>query len=167
MLGPALALLTFMLGAAIGGRSLRKRSKGWSRTTTVMLVVVGILMVVMAVLLLAVGDTPPRAVALPVTGGLGLVMGMQAATARKVAVADVTTVVVTSTITGFAADSRFGGGHNQPWFRRAAAIVLIAAGAGVGALLLMVHIGLGVALAAVIVLACALLGQLGHRPSVS
>jgi uncharacterized membrane protein YoaK (UPF0700 family) len=162
ILGPVVALGTFMLGAAIGGRTLRTKAKGWTPTTGLLLIV-GILMVALSTTLLLVGDQPPKAVAIPVTGGLGLVMGMQAATARKVGVTDVTTVVVTSTITGFAADSRLGGGHNQTWFRRLAAIVLIGGGAAVGALLLMVHIGLGVALSALITLAVALVGHLGHR----
>lgn len=163
ILGPVVALGTFMLGAAIGGRSLRTKGKGWNATSTVLLVVVGVLMVGLATTLLLVGDHPPRYVAIPVTGGLGLVMGMQAATARKIGVTDVTTVVVTSTITGFAADSWLGGNHKKTWFRRFAAIVLIGSGAAVGALLLMVHIGLGVALAALITLTVASVGQLSHR----
>jgi uncharacterized membrane protein YoaK (UPF0700 family) len=163
ILGPALALGTFMLGAAIGGRSLRNKGKGWTGSGAVLLTVVGVLLAVLATILLTAGDDLPKHIAIPVTGGLGLVMGMQAATARKIAVTDVTTVVVTSTITGFAADSWLGGNHKKTWFRRFAAIVLIGSGAAVGALLLMVHIGLGVALSALITLVVALVGHLAHR----
>ncbi|MGI8458362.1 MAG: YoaK family protein [Propionibacteriaceae bacterium] len=163
VLGPVVALGAFMLGAAIGGRCVRRQGKGWNGTSAVLLVVVGVLMVALATTLLVVGDQPPSHVAIPVTGGLGLVMGMQAATARKIGVTDVTTVVVTSTITGLAADSWLGGNHKKTWFRRCAAVVLIGSGAAVGALLLMIHIGLGVALSAFITLLVALVGHLAHR----
>jgi uncharacterized membrane protein YoaK (UPF0700 family) len=99
-----------------------------------------------------------------VTGFLAAAMGLQASVARHIAVKDVTTVVVTSTITGFASDSWLGGGKGQPWFRRLAAIVLIGAGAGVGALLLMAHIGWGVALSALITLLATLVGHIAGRP---
>ena len=49
-------------------------------------------------------------------------MGLQAATARHLSVKDVTTVVVTSTLTGLAADSGWaaepaptGAGGSAPW----------------------------------------------------
>ena len=63
-------------------------------------------------------------------------MGTQAAAARQVGVPDVSTVVVTSTITGLAADSWFGtrAGAHAP--RRGTAVALILLGAMVAALLL-------------------------------
>lgn len=166
--GPLLALFAFMLGAAVGGRVLRPVKAGWTTRTTSTFTVVGVVLAGLAVALFAMNGKPPQPWELVVTVLLAAAMGLQAATARHIAVKDVTTVVVTSTITGFAADSRLAGGKGQPWFRRAAAIVLIAAGAGLGALLLNLHIGWGVAAAALITLVAAVIGHVAahvkHTP---
>lgn len=161
VVGPLSALLGFLAGAAAGGRLLRPVAEGWSRRTTAIFGAVGGLLLALAAALFAVGGRPGSPLQLVFTTGLGLVMGTQAATARHLAIRDVTTVVVTSTITAFASDSRLAGGRGQPWVRRLSAIVLISAGAAVGALLLDVHIGLGVAVSGVLTLTAALLGQVG------
>ena len=64
-----------------------------------------------------------------------LAMGLRNATVRKIAQPDLTTTVLTLTITGLAADSSFAGGSNPRWQRRAISILLMFAGAFVGALL--------------------------------
>jgi Protein of unknown function (DUF1275) len=75
---------------------------------------------------------------------------------RRLAVADVTTTVLTLTLTGLAADSWLAGGHSPRAGRRVAAVGLMAAGALVGALLLRVDVALPVlAAAAMIALAAA------------
>jgi uncharacterized membrane protein YoaK (UPF0700 family) len=66
----------------------------------------------------------------------GLAMGLRNATVRKIAQPDLTTTVLTLTVTGLAADSSFAGGSNPRWQRRAISILLMFAGAFVGALLL-------------------------------
>lgn len=142
--GPLLALFAFMLGAVIGGRVLRPVASGWTTRTTGLFAVVGAMQAALTVVLFATAGPPPQPGEYVITFLLAASMGIQAATARHIAVKDVTTVVVTSTITGFAADSRLAGGSGQPWLRRLLAIVLIAAGAAVGALLLQVHIGWGI-----------------------
>ncbi len=157
--GPLLAFGTFLAGAALAGIVLRPIEVGWKPRTTSLFIVVGLIMAAITVLLLVFDDDLPHTVQMLVTGLLAFAMGLQAATARHLAVKDVTTVVVTSTITGLAADARIGGGTGARAPRRMAAIVLIGAGAGVGALLLAVHIAWGVALSAVITLAVAALGH--------
>jgi len=161
IVGPIVALVLFMLGALVAGRTLRPVAAGWSHRSTVLFAVVGVVILLAAVPLL-VFDDPVEPVKLGVTGALGLAMGLQAGAARHIGVKDVTTVVVTSTLVGLAFDSKFGGGAGQPWRRRAGAVLLIGLGASVGALLLNVHIGLGMAVAAVITLACAVLGHIGR-----
>jgi uncharacterized membrane protein YoaK (UPF0700 family) len=64
-------------------------------------------------------------------------MGSRNATARQLKVADLTTTVLTLTITGLASDSSLGGGSNPNLARRLAAIVAILLGAMLGAALLM------------------------------
>ena len=103
-------------------------------------------------------------VTLAITGALAVAMGIQAATARHLAVKDVTTVVVTSTLTGLAADSRLGGGSGTHTGRRLGAVVLILAGATVGAALLHVHPGLGVLLTALLSLIVAVAGGIAQAP---
>jgi uncharacterized membrane protein YoaK (UPF0700 family) len=83
---------------------------------------------------------------------LALAMGVQNATARRLAVADLTTTVLTLTLTGIAADSWLGGASGARTARRVLAVGAMLLGALVGALLL-----LHVAPVAPLVLALALL----------
>lgn len=164
IVGPVIALAAFMLGAVIAGRALRPIPSGWATRSTGLLIVVAAILAVISVTTLVLAELPEY-VALTATGLLGAAMGIQAATARHIAVKDVTTVVVTSTITGLAADSWLGGRTGQPWARRAGAVVLIMAGAALGALALTVNIGLAVAVSAAILLVVGILGHAG-RPRV-
>lgn len=161
ILGPVVALITFMVGAAISGRVLKGRPAGWSELNTALFGVVGVVLLVAALIALLVPD-PSELLTQVITGLLGLAMGVQAGAARHIGVADVTTVVVTSTIVGLAFDSVFGGGGNKNWARRLLAIVLIGVGALVGALLLSLHLGLGMLVSAVITLVVAVLGHVGQ-----
>jgi uncharacterized membrane protein YoaK (UPF0700 family) len=165
ILGPVLALLGFLAGAAVVGRILRRARTGWTSASTSVFAVVGAVLVALAVVTSLMpgvpvepGTTPPAA-AVIVTTLLGIAMGGQAAAARRLGVKDVTTVVVTSTLTGLAADSRLAGGSGDGWRRRLGAVVLILAGAAVGAALLRWHIGAGLALAGVITVVAAVLGH--------
>lgn len=166
LLGPVVALGGFVLGAALGGRVLRRAEHAWARRTTTLLALVGLLVLALAVLLLLVAD-PAEPVLLVVTGVLGGAMGLQAATARFIAVKDVTTVVVTSTLTGLAADSVLGSGKGGGTGRRLAAVVLITLGALSGAALLRWDLGLGLALGLLVegtlVLLVTLVGALHAR----
>ncbi|GAA2331846.1 MULTISPECIES: YoaK family protein [Streptomyces] len=157
--GPALSLVCFASGAAIGGRALRAAAPGWSGKCTVLLGGVAAALAVAGAAAPAVGHPPRPWPGLAVSGLLALAMGAQAATARHIAVKDVTTVVVTSTMTGLAADSRWGARRAQPWVRRLSAIALISAGAGVGAWLLRWNTGWAVITAAVLTFAAALVGH--------
>jgi len=165
VVGPLLALGTFMAGAAVGGVVLRPVHVGWTGRTTALFAAVGGLLVALAVLLAVSDEDLPHTVQLTVTGLLALAMGMQAATARHLSVKDVTTVVVTSTITGLAADSRLAGGHGRHAGRRIGAIALICAGAACGALLLQAHLAWGVAVSAALTLAVAAIGHTTEDPA--
>jgi hypothetical protein len=82
------------------------------------------------------------------------------------AVADVTTTVLTLTLTGLAADSWLAGGQSPRAGRRLATVGLMAAGAVAGALLLQVDVALPVLAAAVVIaLAAAAMGGANLRPS--
>ena len=158
--GPLVALIAFMAGAVIGGRTLRRESIGWNTRTSWSFTAVAAALAVLTGVTVATGGVPPEPWGLAITVLLAAAMGFQAAVARHLAVKDVTTVVVTSTITGLAADSVLAGGSGQPWRRRAGAVVLIALGALVGALLLRVGIALPLGLATVVTAAAAVVGHL-------
>jgi uncharacterized membrane protein YoaK (UPF0700 family) len=66
---------------------------------------------------------------------LAIAMGVQNATARKLAVPDLTTTVLTMTLTGVAADSAFAGGHGSRLGRRALSVAAMLLGASIGGLL--------------------------------
>lgn len=159
IVGPLIALAAFMLGAAVSGRVLRPIPSGWTARSTTLFGFVGGILAVTAVVLALFPDEIPIALQFATTGALGFAMGMQAGTARHIAVKDVTTVVVTSTLTGLAADSRLGGDKKQQWKRRAGAVILIGLGALAGAAALHVHIALGLGIAAAISIAVAALGH--------
>ena len=65
----------------------------------------------------------------------GLAMGFRNATIRQLKVPDLTTTVLTLTITGLAADSSVAGGSNPNWARRIASVTAIFLGAAIGAYL--------------------------------
>ena len=72
-------------------------------------------------------------------------MGFRNATIRQFKIPDLTTTVLTLTLTGLAADSALGGGSNTNWPVRTAAVLAIFVGAVFGALLLS-HSGIALAL---------------------
>ena len=65
----------------------------------------------------------------------GLAMGFRNATIRQLKVPDLTTTVLTLTITGLAADSGLAGGTNPNWARRIGSVAAIFLGAAIGAYL--------------------------------
>jgi uncharacterized membrane protein YoaK (UPF0700 family) len=158
VLGPTVALVAFLVGAAAAGRVLRSATEGWSHRCTALLGGAGLALAVTALGLTVVGVGAPTIRALA-AASLALAMGVQAATARHLGVKDVTTVVLTATLTGLAADSRLGAARRQGALRRGAAVALIVVGAVTGAALCQVHEGLAVAAAAFVVLAVSGLGH--------
>ncbi|WP_114423713.1 YoaK family protein [Nocardioides houyundeii] len=154
--GPAIALVCFFIGAALGGRAMRGAE---IRRAFPLLGLVALGLAAAAVAL-AVDPAPRGSVQarlLAVT--LALAMGLQASLARRIGVPGVTTVAVTSTLVGLAADSALAMGIDQPWGRRLGAVLLMCAGAAAGALLLTVSPGLSLGLAAVLVLGVAVAGS--------
>lgn len=63
-------------------------------------------------------------------------MGLRNATVRQLKVPDMTTTVLTLTLTGLAADSHLAGGNNPNWRRRAGSILAVFVGACIGAALI-------------------------------
>jgi uncharacterized membrane protein YoaK (UPF0700 family) len=160
VLAPCVSLVVFLVGATAGGR-LASSLVGPAgaevpapvRRRWVMLTLLGELGLVAVAGVVALG--------LPVGGGgarryvvialLAAALGLQNATVRRLAVPDVTTTVLTLTLTGLAADSWLAGGRSPRAGRRLAAVGLMAAGALVGALLLRVDVAVPVLAAALVI----------------
>jgi uncharacterized membrane protein YoaK (UPF0700 family) len=158
----ALALVGFVVGALAAGRVLRRAAPGWSTRTTVLLGIDSAVVLVLALVLLRFGTHPADPAGSAITSGLAVAMGIQAATARFIAVRDVTTVVLTSTLTALAADS-WPGGNAGLWYRRAAVVGLLLLGGAAGAWLLKWHITPALLLSAVVTGAVAIAGHRGTR----
>lgn len=143
------ALLSFLIGALVAGRigtHLGQRPlRQW--LTWAAVVEGGLLALAGACALLT---TPWIDAIIALTA---LAMGFRNATIRMLKVPDLTTTVLTLTLTGIAADSSLAGGHGPNLPRRIAAVASIFAGAAVGALMV-THWGLALplGLAATIVL---------------
>jgi uncharacterized membrane protein YoaK (UPF0700 family) len=130
------ALAAFLVGAVIGGRlatTLAPLSSNRWRMTAFGCEAVLLLGSTLASIVSVPSDSTRLYAVIVLTG---LAMGLRNATVRKIAQPDLTTTVLTLTITGLAADSSFAGGSNPRWQRRAISILLMFAGAFVGALLL-------------------------------
>jgi uncharacterized membrane protein YoaK (UPF0700 family) len=158
------AIATFMVGAVIAGRIGNLHAGGPERRW---LLISAILETVLlwgaaAVALgFDVEQQAPESRLFAIIALTGIAMGFRNGTIRQLKVPDLTTTVLTMTLTGLSADSTPAGGANPNWQRRVGSIVAILAGAGVGAyLLLQVGLAAPLALAGALVLfgtlACAM-----------
>jgi uncharacterized membrane protein YoaK (UPF0700 family) len=96
---------------------------------------------------------------------LAAAMGLQNATARKLAVPDLTTTVLTLTITGVAADSPIAGATGAHLARRLISVAAMLLGALIGALLVIhVHIVFPLVIALLILVAVAAMTFVGSGP---
>ncbi|MGU3497843.1 YoaK family protein [Mycobacterium sp. C31M] len=159
VLGPAIALAAFTAAAFVAGLVLRTGEKGWRHRVTVLLALGAVTLAVLTVLAVAVGDHSGSVMQIVMAATTAAVMGSQAMVARAVAVADMTTVVVTSTLASLAGETWTRRGGGILWNRRFGAIFMIFAGAVVGALLLRLHVAVPFALSTVLTAAVALAGH--------
>jgi len=144
--GSLVATAAFMAGALLGGRfgSHVGRHRGRLLATATY---VEIALVTVALILSIIAIAPNSGYAsMVLIASLALAMGLQNATARRLAVPDLTTTVLTLTLTGLAADSRLARGSSPNAGRRMMATAAMCAGAAVGAFLLL-HVGVGSVLA--------------------
>ncbi|MEU6671501.1 YoaK family protein [Streptomyces sp. NPDC046727] len=140
----ATSLVCFLLGAVAGGRlAARHRAgsrRGWARLT---LTAEAVLLGVSAVVAFVWPDTSDTRYALIALTAFA--MGLRNATVRKLGVPDLTTTVLTMTLTALASDSRLGDGTGRHAGRRTASALAMAGGACLGAWLVLRH-GLGIPL---------------------
>jgi uncharacterized membrane protein YoaK (UPF0700 family) len=130
------ALAAFLAGALAGGWlgsiAWHHRARLLAIATFVNIVLIGAALVVF----MAASGSDGTFVNYALIVLLALAMGLQSATARGLGVADMTTTVLTMTLTGLAADSTPVGGKNPNPGRRLAATVTMLLGAAIGAILI-------------------------------
>lgn len=158
------ALLGFMAGAVAGGRLGLRRGEDRHRWLLVAIAIE--LGFTAAATLISIGVHPDdRALATYATiVVLAVGMGLRNATVRRLAVPDMTTTVLTMTITGLAAESAPGSGERRRTVRRVGSIALMGLGALVGALLVRTSVAAALALAVAALLATAAV-HLAQRPA--
>jgi uncharacterized membrane protein YoaK (UPF0700 family) len=145
------ALAMFWLGALVGGRVGKSfgthRGRLLSTATAIQAAFIGA-----SVILASLSGSPVTSgYRYALIAGLAIAMGVQNAAARQIAVPDLTTTVLTLTITGIAADSAIAGGKGSKSGRRLVAVAAMLVGALVGAAcVLHVHIVFALVIALIV-----------------
>ena len=135
--GSLLALACFLPGGMAAGR-LTSRLGGDRRRQLCAATESQLVLCAVAIPIAALaGDHPGAASRYALIALLALAMGIQNATVRRLAVAELTTTVLTLTLTGIAADSWLGGGGGARTPRRILAVGAMLLGAFLGAVLLL------------------------------
>ena len=156
VVAPLVSLGAFLIGSAAGGRLAvtigDRRGQHVGCTLGI-----EIALVLAAAITAAATDVRPSTVCGDVVIALlALAMGVRNATVRRLAVPDLTTTVLTMTLTGLAADSRLAGGSGQGSVRRSTAVLAMICGAVAGALLLKISLVAPLLAAAALALLAAL-----------
>ncbi len=158
------AIGCFALGALGAGRLGRSLA---ARRELLLGVTAGIQAVILAEAVTMTALTPrpiPVGLRYALIVALALAMGVQNATARKLAVPDLTTTVLTLTITGIAADAPIAGAAGSRAARRLISVAAMGVGALAGALFVLhVHIVYPLVVALIILAAVAVTAALRAR----
>ena len=128
------ALLGFAAGALLGGRLANRFPDHRGRLLLAAVVVETVLVLMSYVATEVLADPASGWVRYLLVVLLGVAMGTQNAAARRLAVPDLTTTVLTLTITGIAADSRAAGGADSKVGRRFVSALSMFLGALAGGL---------------------------------
>jgi uncharacterized membrane protein YoaK (UPF0700 family) len=150
------ALVCFCAGAIFGGRVSVPQAPAPLVVETAMLLLAG-----MAALLSDKNLSVYCVIAITAAA-----MGYRNAVVRKIGLPDLTTTVLTLTITGLAADSRLAGGENSRWRRRVGAILALVTGAFAGAELVNRSTALALMVSALITGSCAVAAFTIHRKEI-
>jgi uncharacterized membrane protein YoaK (UPF0700 family) len=155
------ALGAFFIGAVIGGRAATRLSElvrpNW---ITAALVMESSLLLVATLAAINFRDSSGSLFqSYSIIVLTALAMGIRNATVRKMGIPDLTTTVLTLTITGLAADSTFAGGTSPRWRRRLLAVLLMFFGAAIGTLLLRHSVVLALATATLLSICCVALSM--------
>lgn len=147
LVAPLISLAAFLAGAGGGGVLASRVAQRHSRHMALALSIEVLLVALAAILAAAVKVRANAVSGDAVIALLAFGMGVRNATIRRVAVPDLTTTVLTMTLTGLAADSQLFGGSGKGSVRRTTAVLAMLLGALAGALLLKTSLFLPLAVA--------------------
>jgi uncharacterized membrane protein YoaK (UPF0700 family) len=151
------ALVSFGVGSIGGGRIVARYGHHRGHHLAASLAAEAVLLAASVVIALWSSNAPAHAFKYALIIVLSLATGVQNASIRKLAVPDLTTTVLTMTVTGIGADSVLGGGKGSHSVRRLIAVAAMFIGALVGAaLVLHVRIVVPLAIAFVVIALVAL-----------
>ena len=131
------ALGAFVVGAGAGGRLGAGLGAHRGRLLAITTAIEAALLVPVVVLTAVSSDPITGGIRYALIGLLAVAMGAQNAMARRLGVPDLTTTVLTLTITGISADSRLAGGPASRLGRRGLAVTTMFVGALVGSVLVL------------------------------
>jgi uncharacterized membrane protein YoaK (UPF0700 family) len=153
VIAPIVSVAAFLLGAALGGVLDTRIGERHPRHMASALGIEVSLYAVAALITAVLTVKPNTVVGDIVIALLAFAMGNRNATIRRLAIPDLTTTVLTMTLTALAADSPLAGGSGKGSTRRTLAVLAMFAGALAGGLLLrtslIIPLGLAAALALV------------------
>ncbi len=150
---PLVSLGSFLIGAGAGGVLARQVGDRHPAHVARALAIEASVVGAAAIFAAAVSVHPNSLSGDVVIAMLGFAMGVRNATVRRIGVPDLTTTVLTLTLTGLAADSPLAGGSGKGSPRRVAAVLAMLTGALAGALLVKTSLVLPLAVAAGLALA--------------
>ncbi len=156
VIAPIVSLAAFLVGAAAGGVLVKRLDKRHPALVARALGIEVSLLAAAAVVAATASVHPGDAAAYVLITLMALAMGVRNAVVRRIAVPDLTTTVLTMTLTGLAADSRLAGGSGKGSSRKVGAVLAMLAGALSGALLLKTSVYAPLAVASVLALATTL-----------
>ena len=130
------AVAAFAIGALLGGKLGSRHGDHRGRLHSSAAAIQGLFLAASVILAAAGGSALTAGYRYSLIAVLGIAMGIQNASARKIAVPDLTTTVLTLTITGIAADSTLAGGSGSTAGRRLTSVATMLIGAFLGAVLI-------------------------------
>jgi uncharacterized membrane protein YoaK (UPF0700 family) len=152
------AIASFVIGAVLGGQLGSRFGRHRGRLLGSAAIAQGVFLAAGVVLAALCGTPTSGGYRYGLILSLAVAMGIQNASARKLAVADLTTTVLTLTITGIAADSAILGGKGSKAGRRLIAVAAMLSGALVGAeFVIHAHIVYPLLIAVIVIVAVAAL----------
>lgn len=152
VIAPLVSLGAFLLGSASGGMIVKRTGERHPALVARALAIEVSLLGAAAILGAAANVRPKDAAAYLMIFLLAFAMGVRNAAVRRMGVPDLTTTVLTMTLTALASESPLAGGSGAGSIRRMAAVLAMLVGAITGALLVKTTLYLPLVLAAVLAL---------------
>ncbi len=152
VVAPLVSLASFLVGAGAGGLLVKRMGRRHPVLVARALAIEISLLAVATIVAAATTVEPGHAAAYVLIVLMASAMGVRNTVVRRIGVPDLTTTVLTMTLTALAAESPPAGGSGKGSVRRTAAVLAMLIGALIGALLVKTNVWLPLGLAALLAL---------------